>query len=139
MIEFLLQIYHYQNYDLFPFFGFGIAMIFFMFLLFGLLYIYMAYALMTIADKTKTKDSWLAWIPIANLYLMTQIAKAEWWTFIIVLVAGLIPLGFLVSWGIIIGWWWKIAERRGFPGWVSLLLLIPIVNFIAIGVIAWND
>ena len=141
MIEFLVkhQLVYGPSFSPYDFLGLGIAMMFFMLLLFLGLYIYMAYALMTIAQKTKTKDSWLAWIPIANLYLMTQIAKVEWWTFLIVLVAGLIPFGFLVSSGIMIWWWRNIAKRRNKPGWISLLLLIPIVNLIVMGIIAWSD
>ena len=38
-----------------------------------IVYIYSALALMAIAKRTKTKNAWLAWIPIANIYLMTQI------------------------------------------------------------------
>ena len=42
-----------------------------------LIYCYTAFALMTIAKKTKTANPWLAWIPVANLYLVTQIAKVS--------------------------------------------------------------
>ena len=83
------------------------------------LYVYAALALMTIAKKTKTVNPWLAWIPIANLYLMTQIGKVPWWTLLIVLLAGFIPIvGMLAVVGIMIWWWWRIrstanASRRG--------------------------
>ena len=50
-------------------------------------YIYTALALMTIAQKTKTKNPWLAWIPIANLYLMTQIGKVPWWTILFLILS----------------------------------------------------
>ena len=104
------------------------------------IYIYFSWALMSIAKKTKTKDPWLAWIPFANLYLMTQIADVPWWTLFIVIFGGMIPfIGMPVSMGITIWWWWKIAEARNKPGWMSLLLLIPIVNFVIIGVIAWSE
>jgi hypothetical protein len=33
-------------------------------------YVYMSLALQTIATKTGTANEWLAWIPIANLFLM---------------------------------------------------------------------
>lgn len=109
-------------------------------LIFFVLYVYLAFALMTIAKKTKTANAWLAWIPIANLYLMTQIAGVPWWTFLIAIAAGFVPFigGFVMS-ALVIWWWWKIAEARKKPGWISLLLLLPIVNFIVIGVIAWSD
>src|SRR5204863_6187716 len=38
-------------------------------------YVYMALALQTIATKTATANPWLAWIPIANLILMLNVAK----------------------------------------------------------------
>jgi hypothetical protein len=44
-------------------------------LFFAAIYIYMSMALMTIATKTNTPNGWLAWIPIANIFLMLQIAR----------------------------------------------------------------
>ncbi len=103
-------------------------------------YIYTALVLMTIAKKTETEYPWLAWIPFANLYLMTQIANVPWWTFLIVIAASFIPFaGQLIVMGMLIWWWWRIAEERAKPGWLSLLMLIPIVNFIIMGVLAWSD
>lgn len=109
-------------------------------ILFGIaFYIYFALALMTIAKKTKTENPWLAWIPIANIYLMTQIAEVSPWTMLILL-AGFIPvLGGIAIMAVMIWWWWKICEARDKPGWWSLLLLVPIVNIIIVGVIAWSD
>src|ERR1019366_2738258 len=43
-------------------------------------YIYGALAFQTIAKKTNTENDWLAWIPIANIILMLNIAKKPlWW------------------------------------------------------------
>ena len=104
------------------------------------LYVYTSWARMSISRKLKHKRPWLAWIPIANIYLMTQIAGVPWWTLFIVIFGGMIPfVGPPVSLGITIWWWWRIAEARNKPGWMSLLLLIPFVNLIIIGVIAWSD
>ena len=38
-------------------------------------YVYMAFALQTIANKTKTENAWFAWIPILNVVLMLNIAR----------------------------------------------------------------
>ena len=44
-------------------------------IIFGLVvYIWMAICLQKIAEKTNTPNGWLAWIPIANIYLMCMIA-----------------------------------------------------------------
>ena len=89
-------------------------------------------------QKTKTENGWLAFIPIANVYLATQMAGLSgWWTLIIF--AALIPfIGSLALIGVMIWMWWIIAEKIGRPGWWSLLLLIPIVNFVVIGIMAWG-
>jgi len=34
--------------------------------------------------------------------------------------------------------WWKIAEARHYPGWYGILMIIPIVNFIIMGILAWG-
>ncbi len=102
-------------------------------------YIYMALALMTIAKKTKTPNGWLAWIPIANLYLMTQIAGVPAWTMLAFLLVIIPFIGGLAFMAVYIWWWWKIAEVRKKEGWLSILMIIPIVNLIIIGIIAWKD
>lgn len=102
------------------------------------IYIYTSLAVMTIAKKTKTKNGWLAWIPIANFYLLTQIARVNpWWT--LILLAFFIPMiGSAIV--MVAGIWmfWRVAELRKFPGWVSLLLIVPVVNLVVIGIIAWG-
>lgn len=101
-------------------------------------YIYMAIALMAIAKKTKTKNGWLAFIPIANIYLMTQIAKVSGWWTLIILAAWVPFIGGLAVTAVTIYLWWLIAERVGKPGWWGILMIIPIVNFIIIGLLAWG-
>lgn len=102
------------------------------------IYIYAAIALMAIAKRTKTPNAWLAWIPIANIYLMTQIGKQSgWWTLgilvaIIPIVGGLAVLALVAFLG------WKIAEALNRPGWWGILLAIPIVNLVIMGVMAWG-
>lgn len=106
-------------------------------IIFVALYVYGALALMAIAKKTKTKNAWLAWIPIANFYLVTQMAKMNGlWT--LILLAALIPFGNLVALGVTIWFFWIIAERIKYPGWTSLLLLIPVVNLVILGLWAWK-
>jgi hypothetical protein len=110
------------------------------FLIVGLaIYIYSALALMKIANKTNTKNVWLAWIPIANIYLMTQIAKVSGlWT--LAIIVSFIPYIGMLAFIVFAVWiWWKISEARGFPGWFGLLQLVPIVNLIILGVVAWGE
>jgi len=103
------------------------------FLVFGLaMYVYMALALMTIAKKTNTENPWLAWIPIANLILMLNIAKKPiWW-----IILCLIPVVNIVF---VIIVWMAIAEARHKPNWWGILLIVPVVNLIVPGYLAWSD
>lgn len=115
------------------------GIVFLVFLVVAAIYVYTAVVLMVIAKKTKTEYPWLAWIPVANFYLMTKIAGMPWWTMLLLLL-GFIPiLGGLVIMAVTTVWWWKIAEARGKPGWYALLMLIPLVGFVIMGVIAWSD
>jgi hypothetical protein len=105
----------------------------FIFLIFCLvMYVYVALALQTIAQKTDTENAWLAWIPIANIVLMLNIAKKPiWW-----IILFFIPL---VSFVMYILVWMGIAEERGKPNWWGILLIIPGVNLIVPGYLAWSD
>ena len=101
-------------------------------LIYLVLYVYMAFALMTIAQKTNTENAWFAWIPILNVILMLMVAqKPIWWILLC-----LIPLVNIII-GIIV--WMAIAEARGKPSWLGILLIIPFVNLIIVGVLAWSD
>ncbi|MFA6493041.1 MAG: hypothetical protein WCV58_02820 [Patescibacteria group bacterium] len=102
-------------------------------------YVYMAMAVMTIANKTGTPNGWLAWIPIANVYLLTQIAQVSWLTMLVYLLAWIPIVGSLAVIAVTLWWWWRISEQREFPGWIGLLMIIPIANFIIPGILAWSN
>jgi hypothetical protein len=95
-------------------------------------YVYMSLALQTIANKTSTANAWLAWIPIANLFLMLSIAKKPMWWFLLLLV----PLLNIV---IAIMVWMAMAEARGKPSWWGILTIVPVANLVVPGVLAWSD
>ncbi len=96
------------------------------------IYVYFALCLMTIANKTGTPNSWFAWIPILNLYLMCKIAgRPGWWLILL-----LIPFLNIVI-GIII--WMGISKARGKPDWLGILMIIPFVNLIIPGYLAFSD
>jgi len=110
--------------------GAGLFMFFLLFVAAG--YVYMALALQTIANKTHTENSWLAWIPIANIILMLNIAKKPiWW-----IVLFLIPIVNIVF---IIIFWMGLAEARGKPSWWGVLFIVPIANLVVPGILAWSD
>lgn len=112
--------------------GLGAGLIMIFLVIGAALYVYMSLALQTIADKTKTENSWLAWIPIANLVLMLNVAKKPlWW-----LVLFLVPIVNIV---IAIMVWMAVAEARGKPSWWGILTIVPVANLIVPGVLAWSD
>jgi hypothetical protein len=102
------------------------------FLFLAVLYVYMSLALMTIATKTNTQNGWLAWIPIANLFLMLNIAQKPAWWFILFL----IPLVNIVIFIII---WMAIAEARHKPNWWGILMIVPVVGIVVPAYLAWSD
>lgn len=104
-----------------------------------IVYIYQAIALYVIAQKTNTANPWLAWIPIANIYLMTQIAGVPWWTLLVILLAFIPVIGPLAILAVMIWWWWKISEKRNQPGWMGILMAISPINLVVIGILAWYD
>jgi len=101
------------------------------FLLMIAIWVFSGFILMALAKKTNTPNGWLGFIPIANIYLMTLLAKLPWWWLLLLFV----PFANIIV-GIYI--WWKIAENIGKPGWWSLLLLIPIVNIVVLCIMAWG-
>lgn len=107
------------------------------FFLILVVYVYSALALQAIAKRTKTKKPWLAWVPVANIYLMTQIGKLPGWTTFFVLGAFIPTFGPAIIAAFTIALWWRIAEARKYPGWWGLLMVIPLVNFVVMGILAW--
>ena len=102
-------------------------------------YVYFAMAWMTIAKKMKYKHPWLAWIPIANCAMILQLGKFHWaWIFLLLLPV----LGWLAFFVLFVIATWRIFEKRKYPGWFSLSLVIPkvggILYLIAIGFVAWS-
>jgi len=96
------------------------------------LYAYSAFCLQSIAKRTNTENGYLAWIPIANIYLMCKIAgKPGWWLLLL-----FIPLVNIVI-GIIL--WVGIAKACGKPGWLGILVFVPIVDLVVIGYLAFGE
>jgi hypothetical protein len=108
-------------------------------LLFIAVYVYFAMAWMTIARKLKYKKAWLAWIPFANIAMILQLGGFHW-AFVFLF---LIPVfGWIVLFVLMIIATWRILEKRKYPGWFSLSMIIPkvggILYAIVIGFAAWG-
>lgn len=126
-------------------FGLGFMASPFSIIIFLIIYVYMALAYIALAKKTQTTPAWLAWVPIANFYLVSKMARMHWWP-ILLLIAGLIPiLGIVAAIAFMVFaiiWHWKIFERVNRPGWWAVLVVIPVVGafifYVLLGIAAWG-
>ncbi len=106
-------------------------------------YVYSALALSTTAKKLGFDKPWLAWIPIANLYMLFKLGEQE--PLLILLfftpVANIVALVFSVIAYV------KVAEKRGFSSAVGLGAalggFIPcigtVLQLFCMGYIAWAE
>jgi len=97
-----------------------------------LVYAWQAYCLQTIAKRTGTEDPWLAWIPIGNIYLMCKIADLSGWMILLFF----IPLVNII---IMIYIWMEIAQAVGMSRTLGIFIIIPLLNFIIMGVLAFGS
>ena len=96
------------------------------------IYAFSAFCLQTIARKTDTEHGWLAWIPIANIYIMCKIGgKPGWWTILF-----FIPIVNIVFLVIV---WMGMAEARDKNKWLGLLSIVPIGNLVFLGYLAFSE
>jgi hypothetical protein len=102
------------------------------FAVFAAFYIYAALTLQAIAKRTNTENGWLAWIPIANVILMLNIAKRPIWWIILCFVP-------LVNLAILIIVWMDIAVACKKPNWWGVLTIVPVANLVIMGLLAWGD
>lgn len=95
-------------------------------------FIYLAICLQVLAKKTGTKNGWMGWIPILNVYLFCKIGdKPGWWMLLF-----LIPFVNLFFVMIV---FMAIAEARGKPYWWGPLIIVPLVNVIVPGYLAFSE
>lgn len=95
-------------------------------------YIYVAYCLQRIANKTMTPKSWFAWIPLLNVFLVLKIAsKPYWWLVLLV-----IPLVNII---VVISIWMDIAQKIKKPTWLGVLMILPGINAIILGYMAFSS
>jgi len=100
---------------------------------FGLvLYVFTSFCMMKIADKLDIPNSWLAWIPIAQLWVMVRCAgKPGWWLILL-----LVPLVNIVIALIIL---FETPTRLGKSSLFGLLAFIPILGvFLYYGLLAFT-
>ena len=108
------------------------------------LYVYTSVVYMRLAQKMGVAHAWLAWIPIANLYLISKMAEMHWWPMLLILL-GIVPLfGVLALIALVVYlflWHCRIFERINRPTWWALPLIMPgigrIVFLVLLGLAVW--
>ncbi|HEY9816163.1 MAG TPA: DUF5684 domain-containing protein [Candidatus Obscuribacterales bacterium] len=101
------------------------------FILFVAFYAYISYSLQTICDRLRVENSWLAWVPIANAYVMCLAAdKPGWWVILFFIPFVNVVVGILV--------WVEICKKLGKSPWLLLLFLVPLLNLALIGYLAFS-
>lgn len=107
--------------------GLGSLFLIFVFLV----YLYSCLCLYLIAKKLNLSGTWMAWVPILQVFTFIACAgKSAWW-FILLLVP-------IVNFFITIYLWMCITESLGREKWFALLTLVPVVNLIYLGVLAFS-
>ena len=116
--------------------GAALLILFFLILVF---YVYSSLCLQFIAAKTAQGPVWMAWVPIANLFLMCKIGKVPY-VYLFFILGGFIPIiGLFFTLGFSVFIWYKIALARNKPGWIGVLCFIPLVNFVIMGYLAFSE
>ena len=103
-----------------------------------LLFVYTAICLYLIAKKTNHGPLWFAWVPIVSLFLTCKIAEVSYFWMLLSLTSVLPyvgPFGALAFSSFV---WYRIAVVLKQPAWVRVFAVIPGVNFIAIGYLAFS-
>ena len=113
----------------------GILLIVIPIIIFG---IFPTYCLQRISEKSNRGVPWMAWVPIANFFLMCTIAdvpyKSLWF-----LLLGFMPfVGIFCIYGYFIFIGYKMAQSLNKSIWWGMLTAIPLINVIAYGVLAFS-
>ena len=128
--------------------GMVIGILILVLLVFFLVYwIYTGFAWSVIGKKLKYKNNWLGWIPFARTAMVLELGNFNWaFAFLwLIPILGWIALGVL---SVIANW--RIFEKRNYPGWFALIMVLSIVGksigglasvgyLVILGFVAWKD
>ena len=96
-----------------------------------IVFLYTAWCLRELARKEAARRPWLAWIPIADVYLVcTLVGHGVLWTIWL-----FIPIVNLIGVVVVV---MKLARLRGHRRVFGLLLIVPFVSYVAWWVLAFG-
>ena len=105
----------------------------------GLVYLYFSFCLQLIAKLTNQEPAWLAWIPIANFFLMCKIASLSYLWLLVIPIFFVPFVGPFINLGFFGFLYYRIALARKKPGWIGILAIIPLVNLVIVGYLAFSE
>lgn len=105
----------------------------------GLGYAYPSFCLMRIAQKASVESSWMAWVPVANAFLMCKIAGMSYLWLLGFLAAPIPLIGPFVVVGIMVYIWYNISLARNKPGWLGFITILPLGYWIVLSILAFAD
>jgi hypothetical protein len=116
------------------------------------MYVWFAFCLVAIARKTKVAVWWVAPLPVLNFYVMCAAGKREGRCFLgflapfAALVAGALAwipaliIAALVVWAVVwISVWMDVCKNTGRASWLGLLIVLPVLNLVLLGTLAFGD
>ena len=96
-----------------------------------LMYLFVAWCIVVIAEKAKFKPYRWGWIPILNIVLLCRIAgKNDWFALLF-----FIPI---VHFYAVYVTFLEICKSLNLPFWPAALMIFPPLNFIALAYIAFS-
>jgi hypothetical protein len=96
-----------------------------------IIYIYFCLCLFLIAKKLQLPAPWMAWLPFANMWTSVSAAGKPWWWILLLIIP---YINILASVYI----WMCISENLGKNKFLGLLMLLPFVNLVFMGVLAFT-
>jgi hypothetical protein len=94
-------------------------------------YVYFSLCLFSIAKRLHISEPWTAWIPIVNIWtIVSSAGKPWWWIFLLFVPIINIFIGIYL--------WICITENLGKNKLLGLLMLLPLINLIFLGFLAFS-
>lgn len=88
-------------------------------------YIFSSYCFEKIYEKLGQPNSWFAWVPILNIWIMYKAGdQSPWW-----IIGLFIPLINIVPTVILLIAFVKIVNKINKSAWLLTLMTVPLVNF----------
>jgi len=117
--------------------GFSPVVLIVLILVWLAVYVFSALCLMKMADKLGVENSWFAFIPFLNLWLLCKMGDRDNNWFILMLVFAFCCGIVTAVMAILI--FMDVAEKLGFENWWGILLIIPIFNFYVLYKLAFTE